>query len=376
MRILIVTSIFPPDVGGPATYVPHIATWLCARGHGVIVLTLSEGEGSEDIGNPLRVQRLKRKQFKPWRWLRTIHEILRHGRHCDLLFVNGLAMEAALANLWLRRPMVQKVVGDLAWEQTTNRGWTRASFEEFQFQWCGFRAEILKALRAWWVKKADNVIVPSRYLARWVGQWGVPAAKIHVIYNAVKPANGIVPARVPLDTPVKLITAARLVPWKGIDEVIRTIASLTRAGLIIAGDGPLRDDLEKLACDLNLHQRIYFAGSISSRETLALMAASHVFVLNSSYEGLPHVVLEAMSLGLPVVATAVGGTPEVVRDGVNGRLITPGDEGDMLRALAELVESPEERQRLAQGAKQTSLDFSFDRMLEESAAVLAGTVSS
>ena len=86
-------------------------------------------------------------------------------------------------------------------------------------------------------------------------------------------------------------------------------------GLVIVGDGSERKRLEGVANTLDVADRVYFAGQASQAETIRLMAACDFFVLNSTHEGLPHVVLEAMSLGLPVVATAVGGTPEVVCDG-------------------------------------------------------------
>jgi glycosyltransferase involved in cell wall biosynthesis len=100
------------------------------------------------------------------------------------------------------------------------------------------------------------------------------------------------------------------------------------------------------------------------------MAAGDLFVLNSTYEGLPHVVLEAMSLGLPVVATAVGGTPELVQDGKNGRLIAPQDDDALHMVLTELLSTPLERQRLAVGAKQTLASFSVEAMVEATAGIL------
>ncbi len=101
------------------------------------------------------------------------------------------------------------------------------------------------------------------------------------------------------------------------------------------------------------------------------MAACDIFVLNSSHEGLPHVVLEAMSLGLPVVATAVGGTPEVVKDGENGRLVTPMDNEELMKVLEQLIVSSEERQLLGEGAKRTAEKFSFQEMITETEQLLA-----
>jgi hypothetical protein len=115
LRVLIITGIFPPDIGGPATDVPQIATTLMRLGHQFSVLTLSDQLGHDDCVYTFPVKRLPRKSFKLWRWIRTMEQIIRLGRQADVLFVNGLALESALANLWLRKPLVQKVVGDLAW---------------------------------------------------------------------------------------------------------------------------------------------------------------------------------------------------------------------------------------------------------------------
>src|SRR5688572_8809030 len=132
MRILIATGIFPPDIGGPATYVPQIAAAFAERGHQITVLTLSDHLDGHDDTYPFRVVRLPRRIFKPWRRLHTVVRLVRLGRNADVLFVNGLAAEAVLANFLLRRPMVQKVVGDMAWERATNRGWVMDGFESFQ----------------------------------------------------------------------------------------------------------------------------------------------------------------------------------------------------------------------------------------------------
>jgi glycosyltransferase involved in cell wall biosynthesis len=370
LRVCIITGIFPPDIGGPATYVPHIAAALAERGHTITALTLSDRLDHDDSQFGFCVVRLPRQLSKPWRWLRTVNAIIRLGRDADVLFVNGLAIEAVLANLWLGKPMVQKVVGDLAWERSTNRGWVQDGFEEFQKHRYGLKIESLKALRAWWTRHATRVIVPSRYLAGWVMQWGVPEEKIAVIYNAVESFDGVQPAVVPLRTQLKAVTVGRLVPWKCVDRVIEALVSCPTVGLVIVGDGSERKCLEGFANTLDVADRVYFAGQASQAETMRLMAACDFFVLNSTYEGLPHVVLEAMSLGLPVVATAVGGTLEVVCDGGNGRLIAPADDDALVQVLSQLVSSPEERQRLVRGAEQTVAQFGFRGLLEATEAVL------
>jgi glycosyltransferase involved in cell wall biosynthesis len=255
------------------------------------------------------------------------------------------------------------------------------SFEVFQKARYGFRVELLKLLRAWWTRRANRIIVPSRYLSSWVQGWRVPREKVSVIYNAVEPLKGIEPAPLPFDqlrptTSLKItvVTVGRLVPWKDVDKVIEVLARLDGVGLIIIGDGPEREQLEALSRCLAIGDRIYFAGMRTKPETSALMAACDIFVLNSTYEGFSHVVLEAMGLGLPVVATAVGGTPEVVASGVNGWLIPPADREALQDALCKLISCPEDRQHLANGARATVERFSPARLEEETLSLLEATV--
>jgi glycosyltransferase involved in cell wall biosynthesis len=440
-RILIITGIFPPDIGGPATYVPQMATALAERGHSITVLTLSDekiplsssrafwsrkfgiteegrssgspsprearavtpapaaqehpsrspspplGERDGVRGDyPFAVVRLPRQAFKPWRWLLTMLTILHLGRRADVLFVNGLALEAMLANVVLRKPLVQKIVGDVAWERATNWGWVHDSFEEFQKQSYGLQLQALKAIRAWCSRQADRVIVPSHYLAGWVQAWGVRSDKIAVIYNAIalpSPSTGEgqgggerqAPTTVslPISTPVNVVTVGRLVPLKQVDKIIQAIAHLDGVGLVIIGDGAERGALENLARSLGLTERVHFAGQRGHAETLALMAACDLFVLNSTHEGFPHVVLEAMSVGLPVVATAVGGTPELVQDGVNGRLISPDARAMLAEMLLKLTASPQERQQWAAGARCTASCFTLPALVSQTEALLQST---
>ena len=132
MNLLMITGIFPPDIGGPATYVPTMAGELVKRGHKLTVVTLSDRLDHDDRSYNFPVHRIRRGLFKPWRFLLTVLGILREGRKAQVLYVNGLYLEAVIANYLLRKPMVQKIVGDWAWERSTNKRWIKDNFEEFQ----------------------------------------------------------------------------------------------------------------------------------------------------------------------------------------------------------------------------------------------------
>ena len=360
---------------------------LVKRGHKVTVVTLSDTLDHDDRSYSFPVHRIRRSLFKPLRFLLTVMRIFREGRTAQVLYVNGLYLEAVVANFFLRKPLVQKIVGDWAWERATNKGWVEDSFEEFQERKYGLKVEFLKTLRSVCARRADTVIVPSRFLARAVANWGVSEKKIAVIYNSVDPVSpspfegegkgeglssfaGLRPVSIPMSTRIKVVTVGRLVPWKQIDHLIEAVTECEDAGLVIVGDGPERGRLEDIVRENQLTDRVYFAGQRSKEETFALMAACDLFVLNSTYEGFPHVVLEAMCAGLPVVATAVGGTPELVRDGENGLLIAPNANGALSKTLMKLVTSSEERQRLAAGAQETTQRFRRSAMIEATEAAL------
>lgn len=371
---LITTGIFPPDIGGPATYVPTIAKSLTERGWYVTVLTTSEPGNLrwDDRIYPFQVFRINRRQKFVLRALRCVAEILRLGRVMDVIYANGIYFETAIANKFLRKPLVMKIVGDEAWERSIRKGWTKDNFEDFQNRRQSWQAELLKRHRSWFVRQADKVIVPSQYLAKWVIKWGVAEERIVVIYNAVEPVDGVEPLPVPLTTPVKAVTVGRLVPWKRVDSLLEALKEVPELGLVVVGDGPERPRLERLARDLQVSDRVYFAGQRSKKEALGLMAACDLFVLNSTYEGLPHVVLEAMALGLPVVATAVGGTPEVVRNGETGVLVRPGN-GMLEKALYVLVADGKARQRLGEGGRRWVREhLSLEAMVAYTEQVLQG----
>jgi len=308
------------------------------KGHQVKVIAVSDPAhlhyGSDEY--PFPVFRIPRRPV--WRRvLMAVVALWQHGRDADVIYANGMFLEAALSKAFIRKPVVMKIVGDEAWERSIRRGWTQDGFEDFQKRRQRWQAEFLKLLRSWYVRRADRIIVPSRYLKGIVEGWGVPEEKCQVVYNAIEPIGDIKPIYVPLGTPFKLITVGRLVPWKRVDGILRAIAPIEGVGLVIVGDGPERPRLEALVEELGLGERVFFAGKRSRQETLALMEGCDAFVLNSSYEGLPHTLLEAMQVGLPVIATAVGGVPEVVRDDPGVLLLPVASAPYLSEAIRQII---------------------------------------
>ncbi|MCX6026402.1 MAG: glycosyltransferase family 4 protein [Chloroflexi bacterium] len=371
MRICLPTGIFPPDIGGPASYVPRIAKALVERGHAVEVITLSDAP-HDDTPYPFVVQRIPRGMARLPRMARTIARIAQAARRAEVVFANGLFIEAVLARGLVRRPLVMKVVGDWAWERATLNRQTEDGLEGFQTRRQRPRIEMVKSLRAWVTRRAQYVIVPSRFLADIVAQWGVARERVSVIYNApdLAAAQNI---ELPPFGGMTLTVVGRLVPHKGIVPLLRVISTIPSVRLLIAGEGPSRDALEKETAGLGLQSRVIFLGSQSREAVAGLLGQANLMVLNSTYEGLPHVVLEAFAAGTPVLATRVGGTPEVVEHGVSGWLISSGDEAELGRAVRLLLEDPALRDRLREGGRRMLTQrFRWETLVEQTLAVLEG----
>jgi glycosyltransferase involved in cell wall biosynthesis len=167
-----------------------------------------------------------------------------------------------------------------------------------------------------------------------------------------------------------LVTVARLVPWKGLEELV-SLAAASGWSLRIVGEGPLRATLERQVREAGAEGRISLAGQVERERVAAEILKAKVFVLNSRYEGLPHVVLEAMALGVPVVATAAGGTPEALRDTLEGYLVPVGDTSLLRSRLAELLADEALRRRLGSAGRRAVQErFSLESMVRETEAVL------
>lgn len=373
-NVCLITGIFPPDIGGPATYVSRLATSLYQQGHEVCVMTL--GDDHQKFLFP--VQRVSRHLPLPLRLLSLFFALLRYGRNSRVWYINGLELPAVLAGKFLRKRLVMKIVGDYAWERAMNRGLTTDGIDDFQGKTQGWQVELHKNVRAWSARQADKVITPSRYLKTLVHGWGVPEQKIQVIYNAVEFCSENLSPKTEIRAQLGvssedrlLITIGRLVSWKGIHQLIQLLPQLEESvKLLIVGDGPEKNTLTELARNLSVWHRTKFLGKVSRNQGFAYMKASDVFVLNTAYEGFSHVLLEAMMVGIPVITTSVCGNPELVTTEKNGILVQHGNMAELQEQLERVLGDSELRKRLINGGKHTIQCFSWETLLRETLQAL------
>ena len=352
MRILIVSGIWPPDVGGPASHAPELAEWLCARGHHVEVLTTAS---SPPAARPYAVHWVSRRLPPGLRHAAAAAAVARHARRADVVYATSMVGRTALGCLLARRPFVAKLTSDAAFE----RSHRRALGAE------GALSNLLRSIRDWSVRRASHIVCPSEYLAGLAASWRGAAAGISVLPNPAPDAADALPAAPPASRPL-VAFAGRLTAAKNLDAALRAIDRLPEARLVVIGDGEERQRLERVAGD-----RVQFVGARPRGEVLGLLASADVAVLPSAWENFPHAVVEALAMGTPVVATRVGGVPEIVRDGENGVLVDAGDDDAFAEALTRVLEDDALRQRLAQAAAPSVSRFATDVVYGELERILA-----
>jgi glycosyltransferase involved in cell wall biosynthesis len=350
MNILITVGIFPPDIGGPASFVPKISDFLIENGHNVKIICLSE-DGSIHTEDNLDVIRIKRSNNLPIRWIKTIYQIVKNGRRRDLIFVNGLGVESTIANLILRKKLIRKIVGDPVWERAYNQKRTNESFDEFQNNKHSFIIEIQKLLRNWSINSAELVVTPSDHLKSFVSGIGFNN-KILKINNGVD-ITDIKRANVH-KVDINLIIISRLVVQKNISIVIEAMKLLdnTNLKLRIIGEGGEFDKLESKIQDLNLQNRVQLVGKIDNRRISQFLLTADIFIQASEYEGLPHSVLEAINYEVPILSTEAGGCKDLLNDGERGFIIPmPPDKKIIAENISFMIKNKAEATKRAAEAK-------------------------
>ncbi len=369
LHCLLVTGIFPPDVGGPARFIPGLALQLRENRIRCSVVTLSD-ELSHADSFPFPVHRIRRRRNYGIRMAATIREILRRCRDADVLFANGLHFEAAVAASIARKPLVTKFVGDEIWERANLRGWYRDDVMSFQ-SFRDWKVEPFRLMRGYALRVSKRIVVPSRFTRELVENWAKLPLTLDIVPNAVETQPDVAPLSLPFrhDT-FRILAASRLIPLKRIDGLIRTVARIPKISLVLVGDGPEEHRLRRLAADLAVSERIAFMGPLSHGDTLSAMKAADLFVLNSTVENFPHVILEAMMIGLPVLATRVGGIPEIVTSEHNGLLVDPNDADLLAEGITRLMRDGNLREKLVANGRETAGRFSWRRLGDRMADIL------
>ena len=362
VRLLIATPLYPPDPGGPATYAHILAQNLPEQGISVEVVSFGE--------------------------VRHLPKIIRHGVYflrllkasasCDRILALdpvSVGLPALLVSRITKKPLFLKIVGDYAWEQGRQRFGITQDLDAFLLERSlPLPVRILRSIERYVAEGAQKIVVPSFYLKHVVSSWGIPAEKISVIYNAIPATEkGICPEELTgLEDPL-VLCVSRLVPWKHVDHVIDAVEHVAEQGLslnlAVVGSGPLESELRKKAHASSA--QCMMLGAKDRAGTDGAFEAADIFVLNSSYEGLSHVLIEALVHGKAIIATDAGGNTELIQHEVNGLIIPVGDTPTLTRALIRLIENPDLRTKLQEGARRSAGSFDVNTMITKTTELLS-----
>ncbi len=349
MRVLVVSGIWPPDAGGPASHAPEASDFLAARGHRVEVVTTADAAPAP---RDYPVRWVSRRLPPGARHLRVAALVQARARRADVVYSVGMEGRSAIAARLAGTPRVQRFASDPAFERAHWRGLTGVPLDRFESEG-GVRVAALKWARNREASSAARVVCPSAWLRELAIGWGADPDRAIVLQHAVRPpelgAREELRARYGFQGPT-LVLAGRLVAQKALDVALEAVRRTDGIALAIAGDGPERPGAEALAGRLGLDGRVRFLGPQPRGRVFELFRAADAALLSSAWESFGLVVAEALAVGTPVIATAVGGVVEVLEDGRNGLLVPPGDPGALAGAISRFFADGDLRSRLGASA--------------------------
>jgi glycosyltransferase involved in cell wall biosynthesis len=346
VNVLIVSGIWPPDVGGPASHAPELAEYLTGRGHGVEVVTTAESAPTQEA---YPVHWTRRRLPRGVRHADAAMKIARAARRADVVYTTGMLVRSSLGSALARRPVVMKLTSDPAYERSLRYELFTGNLAEFQ-RAEGGKLRALRRINDAALRRAVHLVVPSDALRQFAIRWGIAPGRVTLLPNPVSAPVRLAPreelrARHGLGGPT-LAFAGRLVPVKSIDVALRALAQTDGVTLVLAGEGGEAERMRALAQELGLGKRARFLGAQPRAAVFELLAAADAALLSSSWENFPHMAVEALAVGTPVISTNVGGVGEIVRDGVNGLLVEIGDVDGLAAAIKRYLGDEELQSRL------------------------------
>ncbi len=356
MKILHIVTAFPRATGDVITpWLLELLQRLRAAGHEVEVFTSAYKGSGDQVIDGIPVHRF-RYFFR--RWENLTHEETAPDRMRRSLLYRVLPLffvAAGMVAIWRHARRHKYDVIHVHWPMPLALfGWAAqrarrvplvSTFYGVELRWVKGALRPLKGLVRWAARRSDRVVAISSYTAAELRE--LADVPIEVIpYTTALPERPSAPKSI--GGPPTLLFVGRLVERNGVPYLIEAMGLLRDRSLrlVIVGEGPERPKLEAAVQRLGLADRVEFRGKISAAELQAAYAQASAFVLPSVFdargdtEGLGVVALEAMNYGTPVVASRIGGIPDVVEDGVSGLLVPPADAAALATALRRVLDEP------------------------------------
>ena len=374
MNVLVVSGMWPPDVGGPASHAPEVCEYLLRRGHGVAAVTMADCAPAPER---YAVHWASRRTPLVWRHVIAARLVARLARKADIVYSTGMIGRSSLGAALARRPIVLKLTSDPVFERSLRWRLFGADLGAFQDA-RGIRIGVLRRIRDLALARARRVIIPSEALRELALGWGLPTEKVVVIPNPVSPPElgerEELRRRHGLEGRT-LVFAGRMVPQKAIPVALEAVVRNPDVSLVLAGEGPYLERLRELARSMPLDSRARFLGPQPRQAVFELLRAADAALLSSSWENFPHMVVEALAVGTPVLATHVGGVTEILRDGENGLLVPMNDPEALAGAIRRYFDDEALQERLRAAAVASVARFSPDEIYGRLEALLEEVAS-
>jgi len=374
MRVLLVTNVFPPAIGGPATFGARLAEELTKCGHKVkVVCATASSELNYKFSFP--VIRTGYSGNVLQREISLRMHLLKAAASSDIIYCMGLEHQTEWACRMTRKPFVLRIGGDSVWEGARNLGTTDLEPEGFYTKNTAedrHDVKVPEQRRLAQLYTATSVVYVSKYLQKLASVW----CSKRPAHECVIP-NGIstdelkeLPVR-KVDEPLRLLFVGRQTNWKGVDAILLAIKEIEGIKLTVAGSGPVLPANIDLARRLGLGEKVKFSGHVEPVDVAKLMTRHHVLILPSLYEGMSNTLLEAGIAGLACISSDRGGNPEVISNNKTGLLIDPFSIEAMIYAIKQLANDERERLRLADGHRMRVLsEFALDTSVKRTIQIL------
>ena len=311
MNILISTGIFPPDVGGPANFLPILCEKI-SENNQITVITLSNKKYEQK--GKYKVIGIKRKQNKIIRTFLIIFWIIKFGKKTDLIFINGLWFETNVANLFLRKKTIRKIVGDPVWERYLNKGGNLIDFDFFQNSFINTKTQFNKYIRNFFIRKSNLIIVPSTHLENFVRNNCRYNGKILKVFNGTQITN----EKIIKKNKNIFLVVSRLVKQKNLENTLLAFNEIIGNNpninfeLNIVGDGPEFKKLLSITNEFKINKYVKFHGKKFEKELEKLYMDADFFIQVSSYEGMSHSILEAINYENLIITSNFPGNTEIL----------------------------------------------------------------
>jgi glycosyltransferase involved in cell wall biosynthesis len=344
MKIILATSLYPPEIAEPAPYVKKLALLLKDRHEIKVITYANEIEEQENV----QVIKIKKQRFLLWRLINFTFVLFKISKKANLIFVQNsisVSLPSILIKKLRRLPLVLRFMEDESWERSQYLALNEEELESYlKKPKNNFKINLIKFLQTYVLKKADTIITPSLEIKNIISKaYKINPQKIILNYN---PAS--FPQILNFENKkenFRIIVKSPLLKYSNIAGILKAIAKTKEEykniKLIIIGKGEEKNNLKILVEKFNLKKQVKFLGTVSRAESEYLIKNSSALIINSNEAHDPDLILKSFTLMSPIIASNINLHKEIIKNNYNGILIKKNSSEELSKAIKEIFKNPE-----------------------------------